>query len=302
VNENFDLEPSAEVSLEANPGTVDLEKLRALRSMGVNRLSLGAQSFDDARLKAFNRNHNAAQTYEAFEWARRAGFVNINLDLIYGLPDQTLAEWSATLDRTLDFQSEHLSLYGLQVEDGTALARQIAQARVRAPDDDLAAEMYLLAEEKLDAAGFIHYEISNWARRGDESRHNMTYWLNKPYLGFGAGAHSYFRGARYENVRLPNEYISRLGRAESVVAKSEVISHEMEMAETMMLGLRLGQGISFADFAARFGVDARTVYADSLDLLQAWELMRSDEERTWLTPRGRLVSNQVLWRFLPEGV
>lgn len=298
IHAHFQLEPDAEITLEANPGSVDSEKLRALRELGVNRLSLGVQTFDDARLKTFNRRHSVAESYAAFESARRVGFDNINLDLLFGLPDQTIAEWALTLDLALALGSEHLSLYGLTVEEGTALARQIARGRVHAPDPDLAADMYWLAEEKVRAAGFEHYEISNWARPGYRSRHNLTYWRNQPYLGFGAGAHSYFRGERYANVRAPQEYIARLARGESVVETREVIAREREMAETLVVGLRLEEGIAFADFAARFDVDVRAVHGATLAQMCEWDLMELDDARMRLTPRGRLLSNQVLWRFL----
>ncbi len=234
--------------------------------------------------------------------ARQAGFTNINLDLIFGLPDQTLQEWSQTLDRALEWEPEHLSLYGLQVEEGTGLAWQIAHGRVHEPDPDLAADMFSLAEDKLSGAGFHHYEISNYARPGYESRHNLTYWLNEPYLGFGAGAHSYFRGVRYSNLLKPAEYIGRLRQGESAVATREEIGRELEIGETLMVGLRLDRGIVFDEFQARFGVDVREIFRETIRQLQEWGLMETDESRLRLTPRGRLLSNQVLWRFLPDEV
>jgi oxygen-independent coproporphyrinogen-3 oxidase len=265
-------------------------------------LSLGVQTFDDARLKAFNRRHTAAESREAFEVARRAGFSNINVDLIFGLPKQTLEEWEKTIDRVLDWAPEHLSLYGLQVEEGTALQRQIARGRVEQPDPDLAADMYLLAEDKLGAAGFLHYEISNYARPGFESRHNLTYWRNRPYLGFGAGAHSYYCGERYSNLKSPTDYIGRLREHKSVVDSRETITNELEIGETMMLGLRLERGVAFNEFHARFGLDARDKFGRTIDQLVEWGLMDTYGERMRLTARGRLISNQVLWRFLPDEV
>jgi putative oxygen-independent coproporphyrinogen III oxidase len=301
IYSHFDLQPGAEVTFEANPGTIDLGKLRRLRELGVNRLSLGVQTFDDARLKAFNRNHNATSSREGFESARKAGFDNINLDLIFGLPDQTLKMWSMTLDSALSWQPDHLSLYGLQVEEGTALARQIARGRVSAPDPDLAADMYCLADEKLYAAGFQHYEISNYARPERRSRHNLTYWLNEPYLGFGSGAHSYFKGARYSNLLEPEQYIANIQAGDPVVAHREEISTEVDMADTIMLGLRLQEGIAFEDFRRRFHKDVRDRHSATIMQMQEWGLMEVDAERMRLTRRGRLLSNQVLWRFLPDG-
>lgn len=296
----FEWDAGAEWTLEANPGTVDFEKLRALHEMDFTRLSLGVQTFDDARLKQFNRDHTVAQSYEAFELARRAGFENINLDLIYGLPDQTLAQWRETLERALAFQSEHLSLYGLQIEDRTVLKKQIELGRLPQPDSDTAAEMYELAVELLSAAGFAHYEISNFAKRGFESQHNKTYWLNDPYLGFGAGAHSSWQGERYENLKLPRAYIKRLETGDSPIASRETILRAMQMAETMFLGLRLAEGVTWARFQERFGEDAREVYREPIEWLSTSGVLLVDAERMCLTEQGMLLSNQLLWRFLPD--
>lgn len=303
---SFLLIPNPEITLEANPGTVDEDKLSALRSLGVNRLSLGVQSFDDAVLRRLNRGHTVEDALETYDLARRAGFDNINLDFIYGLPLQTLTDWRATLQRALVLAPEHLSLYALKVEEGTGLEHQIKRGKYPVPDDDLAADMYELAEEMLDTAGYEQYEISNWARRvrADsrpplQSRHNLTYWHNEPYLGFGAGAHSCIGGERYWNVLSPVEYIQRVARGESAIAGRETISRELEMAETMILGLRLNEGIAFDAFAARYGEDARGKYAAQLRELKRLELIEVPDGVVRLTPRGRLLSNEVFWRFLP---
>lgn len=301
----FEFLLDAEWTLEANPGTVNLKKLHALREMGFARLSLGVQTFDDARLRQFNRAHTVAQAYEAFDWARRAGFENINLDLIYGLPNQTLDEWRGTLERALAFESEHLSLYGLQVEERTVLKKQIDLGRVASPDADLAADMYELAVQLLRAAGFVHYEISNFAKPGFASRHNKTYWLNAPYLGFGAGAHSSMNGergewTRYENLKAPREYVRRLETGDLPVILREKISLEMQMAETMFLGLRLAEGVTWTRFFERFGQDAREVYREPLEFFKEGDFVELDARGIRLTEKGMLVSNQLLWRFLPD--
>ncbi len=292
-----------EVTLEANPGTLDEAKLRALRALGVNRLSIGAQAFDDAMLRRLNRGHTVADTLETYASARRAGFDNINLDLIYGLPLQTLDDWRATLARAVALAPEHLSLYALKVEEGTGLAHQIARGKYPTPDDDLMATMYETAEEYLDAAGYAQYEISNWALqlaiRNLQSRHNLTYWRNEPYLGFGAGAHSFFGGERFWNVASPLEYIQRSARGESVIAGREAISRELELAETLILGLRLNAGVAFADVLARFGEDVRVRYARQFEETRALGLLEVTETGVRLTRRGRLLSNQVFWRLLP---
>jgi oxygen-independent coproporphyrinogen-3 oxidase len=298
--ESFSLNAKAEITLEANPGTVDSDKLRAFRSLGINRLSLGVQSFDDATVRRLNRGHTVQDAMDTYDLARHAGFDNLNLDLIYGLPLQTLAQWRDTLERALALAPEHLSLYALKVEQDTGLEYQIAHGKYPHPDDDLAADMYILAEEMLAASGYLHYEISNWARPGLESQHNLTYWHNEPYLGFGAGAHSSFAGKRFWNVLSPLEYVRRIERGESVVEGSEEIGRDLEMAETMILGLRLGEGISFEQFEKRYGEDASSKYGAVLAEVHGLGLVELDDLGVRLTPRGRLLSNEVFWRFLPE--
>ncbi len=318
--DRFTLSSDAEITLEANPGTVDFDQLRALKSLGINRLSLGVQSFDDATLRRLNRGHTVDDALTTFDLARRAGFDNISLDFIYGLPLQTLDDWRATLERAVALQPEHLSLYALKVEADTGLEHQIKRGKYPMPDDDLAAEMYVLAEEMLDAAGYAQYEISNWARNANpksqipnfkyQSKHNLTYWHNQPYLGFGAGAHSCFGGERFWNGLSPIEYVQRIERGESVLEARESISRELEMAETMILGLRLNEGVAFDAFAARYGEDAREKYARQLREVSELGLVEVESPEgtlarnpfgsaVRLTSRGRLLSNEVFWRFLP---
>jgi oxygen-independent coproporphyrinogen III oxidase len=304
----FYFSPDIEITLEANPATADAEKLRAYRAMGVNRLSIGVQSFDDAMLRRLNRGHTSADAIEMFDLARRVGFENLSLDFIYGLPQQTLADWRATLDRAIALAPEHLSLYALKVEEGTGLEHQIKRGKYQKPDDDLAADMYELAEEMLAGAGYEQYEISNWARGGGQfiaplqSRHNLVYWHNQPYLGFGAGAHSYFYGARFWNVLSPIEYIARIESGKSVVAESEKISREMEIAETLFLGLRLNEGVTFDVFTKRFGEDLRVRFTKEMRELKELALIEWSDTHLRLTPRGRLLSNEVFWRFLPDSI
>ncbi len=328
LRSRFVLAPNAEVTLEANPGTVDLVKLRALRALGINRLSLGVQSFDEATVRRLNRGHAAANAFETFDLARRAGFDNINLDFIYGLPLQTLEEWRATLEQAIHLSPEHLSLYALKIEEGTGLDHQIKRGVYPIPDDDTAADMYELAQDMLGAAGYEHYEISNWALNRDwrlengdskpqpgipvpisepqslisgfRSEHNLTYWYDQPYLGFGAGAHSYFEGQRYWNVLPPLEYIDRVNAGTSPVAECEQIGRELEMAETIILGLRLIEGITYARFAERFGEDVRERYAGVLEQVEVLGLVETSDDRVRLTRRGRLLSNEVFWRLLPN--
>jgi len=313
----FAITPDAEITLEANPGTLDADKLRDLRALGVNRLSIGVQTFDDAALRRLNRGHTVADALAMFEHARRAGFANLNLDLIYGLPLQTLDEWRATLDRALALAPEHLSLYALKVEEHTGLEQQIARGKYAPPDDNLAADMYELAQDVLGAAGYAQYEISNWSLRSRDWRletggshiqspisnlqslHNLTYWHNEPYLGFGAGAHSSVNHTRYWNVLSPLEYIERIARGESSIAEREEISRAIEIAETMFLGLRLNEGVAFEKFTKRFGEDLRERFEKEIREITEMGLIEVDDVRVRLTRRGRILSNEVFWRFLP---
>jgi oxygen-independent coproporphyrinogen-3 oxidase len=298
----FCVEPGAEVSLEANPGTVGPETLAALRALGVTRLSLGVQSLDEGGLRLLGRIHTPDEAVQACRAARWAGFESVNLDLIFGLPGQSLAAWRATLERALALRPDHLSLYALSLEEGTPLAAAVARGDLPEPDEDVAADMYELAESVLAAAGFVHYEISNWAAgEAHQCRHNLVYWRNEPYLGLGAGAHSWAGGQRRANVASPAQYIARVLAGESAVAEQETIGPELEMGETMMLGLRLlEEGVEYSRFRARFGVELRERYAREIEELSACGLIIAGTERIRLSQRGHLLGNQAFLRFLPE--
>ena len=305
----FDILPDAEITSEANPGTVDASRFETLRAMGVNRLSMGVQSFDDEELRFLGRIHTADEARAAYQLARQIGFENINLDLMFGLPGQSPEVWRRTLQSAIALQTEHLSLYSLTVEPGTALAAWVARGQVSAPDPDLAADLYEMAQDVLAAAGFHHYEISNWARGplGDDllprfaSRHNVVYWRNEPYLGFGPGAHSWFRGVRRAAVTDVGEYIRRVGSGEPYWGMTEPIPRELEMGETMMLGLRLvAAGVERMAFRNRFGVDVAEAYPEQIASLQDAGLIELTPERVRLTPRALLIGNEVFAAFLPD--
>jgi len=290
----------AEITQEANPGTVDEAQLAAWRRLGIARLSLGVQSLNDDLLRLLGRIHTAQEAVNTFRLARQAGYDNINLDLIYGLPGQSLAQWQETLRAALALQPDHLSLYALTLHEETPLAQQIAHGVLPALDDDMAAEMYTWARRELQAQGWLHYELSNWAARPDAiCRHNLTYWLDQPYLGVGAGAHSYLGRRRFWNVSQPDAYIQRITAGEQPVAEAEQIDAATEMAEVMMLGLRLTEGVSYRRFRQRFGCDLRDVYAVELRALTRYDLINVGAERVRLTERGYLLGNEVFERFLP---
>ena len=291
--------PEAEITLEANPGTFGPAYLDGLRALGVNRLSLGAQSLDDETLRRLARTHDAAQALGAVRLARAAGFRSVNLDLIYGLPWQTLLAWQDDLRVALEAQPDHISLYALMVEQGTPLATLVGRGRWDVPDQDAVADMYEAALPVLRDAGFVHYEVSNWAKRGHESRHNLVYWRNEAYLGFGAGAHGYVQGVRAWNVRGIDEYVRRVGSHADPTEGSETLTAEAQMGETAAVALRLPhEGIEFARFRARFGVDPRERWDAELRELRDAGLLAVDEQRARITERALLVNSEIAARFV----
>ncbi len=314
----FALLPNVEITLEANPGTVDKDYLVALRQAGVNRLSLGMQSAHDPELVQIARNHTITDVKKTVQIARAAGFENLNLDLIYGIPHQTHAMWQHSLNTAIHLNPDHLSLYSLSVENATPLQYQIVRGDLPMPDDDRAATMIEWAAGRLEAAGFEQYEISNWAKPGFACLHNLHIWHNLPYLGIGAGAHGCAAGVRYANVLHPADYIARIHNSfnkqpqqgHSLVfpftpatGENVQLDPAEEMSDTMILGLRLTQeGIAAADFCARFGHDLWDVYGMELDRLIGYGLLEritSDKEtRVRLTPRGRLLGNHVFAAFV----
>ncbi len=299
----FEVADDAEITLELNPladRARSIDYLARLRSLGVNRLSLGVQSSHADELHMLRRGHSFEDAVRTFEAARAAGFENVNVDLIYGLPAQSIERWQTTLRRALDLRPDHVSAYSLQVEERTALFNWVRDGKVSVPNDDLTAAMYEAAQTMLAAAGFEHYEISNWARPGFQSRHNLVYWHNAPYFGFGCGAHSSLDGERYWNVLSPQAYSRAIEERGEAVAGRESISRELAIGETLMLGLRLiDEGIDRARFADRFGVELDTIFGKTIERLVDQNLIEALPDRIRLTPRGRLLGNRVFAEFLP---
>ncbi len=310
VRSAFSLAPAAEITLESNPGDIAPGRVEAWLKAGINRLSIGVQSLDDGLLQLLGRRHTAQEALDAYRAARNGGIANINLDLMYGLPYQTLDQWRATLEKTLEGEPEHISMYSLTLEEGTPLEASVRQGKVPYPDPDLGADMYQLAWNLGEDAGYNHYEISNWALPGRECLHNLTYWRNQPYLGIGPGAHSYLNGYRFSNLRSPRRYIQLAGALTSgkvdpaaleeygLLDMVETIDERLEMAETMMLGLRLSEGVSQGAFLSRFGVSLVETYGPQIDELLDLELVAWQEGRLVLTAKGRLLGNEVFQRFL----
>ena len=301
LHSTFTLTADAEVSIEANPGTISPEKLNAIRKSGINRISFGVQSANTEELRMLERIHDFFTVIEAVSTARKAGFDNLNLDLIYGLPEQTLASWQTTLQRIVDLHPEHISAYALTLEHGTPFGRWSSKGLLPLPDPDLAAEMYEYAEEFLESNGYVHYEISNWAKKNKDEgermkyeansnssfilhnssfvcRHNLQYWHSLPYLAFGAGAHGYANGYRYSNALRIKTYIERLSQPSAFsllqfpLSPATVNQHKQtlkdDMSEYMLNNLRLtNAGVAESDFRLRFGSGLLDIYPKEIDEL-----------------------------------
>ena len=314
VGRAFEVRPDAEITLEANPGDLCEGKLTHYLRCSINRLSIGVQSFDDALLRMLGRRHSSRQAADAYALALASGFDNVSIDLMYGLPRQTLDQWRDTLLRTGDLAPPHVSMYCLTLEDGTPMQRWVDEGVLPDPDPDLAADMYVLAQESMAGLDYRHYEISNWAVGGRESAHNLAYWLNRPYIGVGPGAHSHYASCRFSNVRSPREYVRSLSpaaasswrpdrldsvalRSMPVVREVEAIDRRLAMAETLMMGLRLDRGVEDAEFERRFGETPSRVYGEAIAELSNLDLLCASGGRLRLTPRGRMLGNEVFSRF-----
>ena len=322
----FQLQPDAEITAEANPDDLDQETCDNLLEQGVNRLSIGVQSLDNGLLSMLGRRHDARQAIDAFARAQRAGFSNINLDLMYGLPKQTLAQWQDTVTQLLSLHPAHISLYCLGLEEGTPLHEWVQQGKLPQPDVDLAADMYHLAEELLEEpadsiqngpnSGYHHYEISNWSRPGLACRHNLAYWENQPYLGVGPGAHSCLSHYRFWDTNSPRIYISQVQEWESSqpqpltsldqqaleqvcpVGGFEYIDPDLAASETMFLGLRLLDGMDLARASSQVGTDLGERYRAEIEESQELGLLEWSGPRLRLTKPTYLIANQVFTKFL----
>lgn len=334
IHATYSVSATAEITCEANPGTVDRDRFVVLRGLGVNRLSLGVQSFQPEELAFLGRIHSVDDVTRAVGAARAAGFENINLDFMFGLPDQTASRWRNTLARALELEPTHLSLYSLIVEPNTPLHHWVTTGQVHVPDDDVAGELYEIAMDTLSAAGYCHYEVSNWARDTElseslspespsseslsseslslptyASRHNLVYWHNEDYVGIGPGAHSHLRqtddhgvvqSQRWGNRRPVPGYVKRVAHGEDLLEFQETLSPAESMGETMMLGLRLLNGVTFARFRRRHGVELEAFFGETLAQLQNDGLIEIDTEGVRLTSHGLMMGNQVFMRFLAE--
>lgn len=296
VKRQFCLTKDVEVTIEANPDSVDEKMLRHLRRMGVNRISMGMQSGSDEELRAIHRPHTYQQVEEAVAAVRGAKIRNLNLDLIYGLPGQTMESWQETVEKALSLSPEHLSCYGLTVEEGTPLAQRVARGE-QLPDEDMQAALYLWTVERLAQAGYEQYEISNFAKRGFQSRHNMKYWMGRPYMGLGAAAHSDFGGRRYSFVSNLDDYIRGMLSGDEVVDESERITRRERGSEYLMLRLRTVHGIDEWEYRREYMMNFEPIEAKLSEFEQkGWT--RRQGRRWQFTPEGFLLSNQLIGQLL----
>ena len=312
IQSTFEIAPDAEVSIEANPGSLDEAYLRGLLDLGVNRLSIGVQSFHDDELQSLDRIHSAGDAGEAYRAARAAGFANVSLDLIFGLPDQPIERWQESLEEAVKLSPDHLSLYALTVEEGTPLARSVARGRTPAPVADAQADQYEWTVRRLAGTAYEQYEISNWAKPGYRCRHNLTYWQCREYLGLGAGAHSYLDGVRFATAALPDRYLALVRESSELatngagdapmrqVVTGETMTPELDISDTLILGLRLVEGVSLAAFEERFGVELMAAVGDRLREPSDAGLVEVEDGCLRLTERGRLLGNEVFERLLPD--
>jgi len=316
----FILHGGCEITLEANPDRLTYENLKFLHEMGVNRISLGMQSANPEDLLLLERQHDFKQVVKAVGMVRQSGFDNVNLDLIFGIPNQSLESWQRTLDLGISLNPDHFSLYALTIEKGTPMGSWVSKGLLSVPNPDLAAEMYEFADEKLGAHGYMQYEISNWARQDKRGKpqtcqHNLQYWRNLPYLGVGAGAHGYAGGVRTATELNPSKYVQIFSNRTEKSAQNDYsfpltpatinsidIDRDNEMKETMLMGLRLtAEGVSKHAFRVRFGAGLEETFQHEIEpLLNSglleWDTQSGDQLR--LTPRGRLLGNQVFMQFV----
>jgi oxygen-independent coproporphyrinogen-3 oxidase len=298
VRSTFDLAPDAEVTLEANPETVDVSRLEGFRRAGINRLSYGVQSFNDDDLKRLGRMHSAARAEQAVTMAREAGFDNVSLDLMMWLPEQDVAQWLLSVDKAIAVGPEHMSLYILEVYPHLPLKQEMDVRRWTQAEDDTAAEMYDLSMALLDRAGYEQYEISNVARPGYESLHNLKYWADGEWWGFGPGAHSTVDGSRWRNVSGTEEYVRRIGSGAGVVAERRTVPADERLGDALFTGLRLNRGVDISALSQQYGIDIWARFGERLAPFRDAGLLVAEGDRIRLTRAGMLLANEVMGVFV----
>ena len=288
-----------ETTIEVNPGTVTEQKLRNYKEAGINRISIGLQSTDNELLKEIGRIHNYKQFIEAYNLARKVGFNNINVDLMLGLPKQTIEDLKESLKKVIKLNPEHISVYSLILEEGTKLYNMVEEGKVRLLDEDTERQMYWYVKNTLELNGYMHYEISNFAKKGYESKHNVNCWKQKEYIGVGLAASSYLNGIRFSNIKDLKDYLvnDEAGKYEKSRIVEEMQSKEDKQKEFMMLGLRMIDGVSIQEYKTRFGQNPVYLFRHELDKLVKAELLIIDGDRIKLTNKGLDLANQVWMEF-----
>lgn len=294
----FDVSPDSEITSEANPGTISLEFLEGLRATGVNRLSFGVQSFDDGELQMIGRSHSSEEAREAVRRARAAGFANVSIDLIAGLPEQKMATWRRNLAEAFALEPDHLSVYLLELYKDAPLLHRINRGELHAIEDELTVEMYFALKDEAERHGFDHYEISNWGRPGFESRHNLKYWTGAPYWAFGVSAAGYDGARRWSNTRNIHEYLTKIESGESPVAEVIELDDEDRQSENLFLRLRLKEGVNLREHQARFGVNVVERYADDLARLDEAGLIELHDGILKISRAGTVLANEVFEAFV----
>lgn len=296
--DKFAIDKNAEITIEANPGTVDGEKIKLLIESGINRLSLGAQSFNNIFLKKLGRIHNAQDIIDSYSLAREIGFSNINIDIMFALPNQTTEDLQATLKKAISLKPDHLSLYNLTIKPGTEYYKEYKRGKLKLPTEDEEFDMYNWAINFLEESGFEHYEIANFARPHKRSMHNLIYWQNKPYLGIGAGAYSFIRGYRYMNYENPARYIKEIMSGKSPINNGEKLSLRKRMIETIILGLRTKDGVSYKKYKTRFRINLNDTFSKQINKLVNLGLLQKDNYKIKLSNRGIFLANTVFREFV----
>jgi len=298
VQQNFNLTSDCEITIEANPATLKLQTLQEIRTAGYNRISIGAQSFDEKELKLLERVHTEGEIHSTIQQARSAQFENLSIDLMFALPHQTTEKWCSHLNQAIAKNPDHLSTYNLTIEPTTSFFKLHKKGKLCLPHEDIQLEMYKTTIQTLEDAGYQQYEISNFSKPGMESRHNINYWNNGEYLGIGAGASSYLNGERFKNTNLPSNYIREIGAKENAIETRERLEPMQAMGETLMLGLRLLKGISIDVFENRFQVSFQKVYGKILEPLLNQELITFNQNRIALSRKGLFLADSVIVKFI----
>jgi len=294
----FKVDNDAEITIEANPGTVNVEKINLLIGSGINRLSLGAQSFNNMFLKKLGRIHNTQEIIDSYYLAREKGFNNINIDIMFALPNQTTEDLQDTLKKAVFLKPDHLSLYNLTIKQGTEYYREYEKGKLKLPAEDEEFDMYNWAINFLEENGFEHYEIANFARPHKRSKHNLIYWQNRPYLGIGAGAYSFLRGYRYMNCEDPARYIKEVMSGKLPIDNGERLSLRKRMTETIILGLRTKDGVSYKKYKTRFGVDLNDIFPKQVNKLVNLGLLEEGDCKIKLSRKGIFLANTVFREFV----